>query len=294
MAEVIRVTPGNPDDHLARLLEAEIHGKLPEFLFFWGHTRRNEGAGPWVLSQWWPARFEVDSITYLHAEGFMMAEKARLFGDDAARARILAAERPEEAKRLGRVVHGFDDAVWEADRYRIVVRGNLAKFGQNEDLRRYLLSTAPRLPVEASPLDQVWGIGLAAGDERARRPSQWRGRNLLGFALADVRDLLAILDVSPRWYQTGAPFFPVAGRVDGAWWVLRVNSFPDHPLWTLFVDGVRRFDVDDAPPAWGNPAALDHPALTPAEASEVLAPVAALVAYGSEVGAACDNPFCCG
>ncbi len=176
--------------HLERLLEDELEGALPPFLFFWGHTARAAHPGPWVLSQWWPAEFEVESTTYFHAEGFMMAEKARLFGDEEARARIIAALQPAEAKRIGRLVRDFDERVWVAERYGIVVRGNLAKFGQDHDLRRYLVSTAPRLPVEASPVDRVWGIGLSAQDDRAARPSEWRGQNLLGFALAEVRDRL--------------------------------------------------------------------------------------------------------
>ena len=42
--------------------------------------------------------------------------------------------------------------------------------------------------MEASPYDTIWGIGLAAEDPRAKDPSQWRGQNLLGFALMEVRD----------------------------------------------------------------------------------------------------------
>lgn len=45
--------------------------------------------------------------------------------------------------------------------------------------------------VEASPLDRVWGIGLRADDPRAGDPAQWRGLNLLGFALGAVRNVLA-------------------------------------------------------------------------------------------------------
>jgi hypothetical protein len=82
--------------------------------------------------------------------------------------------------------------------------------------------------------------------------------------------------------------------VDGQWWVLRLNSFPDHPLWTLFAGGERRFDVDDQPLAWGRPADPDLPTLDEAQAKEALADVASLVAYGSEVGQPCGNPFCCG
>jgi len=44
--------------------------------------------------------------------------------------------------------------------------------------------------VEASPVDRVWGIGLAADDEAASDPERWRGPNLLGFALMAARDRL--------------------------------------------------------------------------------------------------------
>jgi ribA/ribD-fused uncharacterized protein len=44
--------------------------------------------------------------------------------------------------------------------------------------------------VEASPRDRIWGIGMSAGHRDASRPSRWRGLNLLGFALMNVRDQL--------------------------------------------------------------------------------------------------------
>ena len=50
--------------------------------------------------------------------------------------------------------------------------------------------TGSRVLVEASPRDRVWGIGLAADDERAGSPERWQGLNLLGFALMEVRHRL--------------------------------------------------------------------------------------------------------
>ena len=120
-----------------------------------------------------------------------MAEKARLFGDEATLAQILAAPHPGVAKALGRQVQGFDNEVWTQHRFDIVVRGNQAKFGQNETLKSYLLSTNEKILVEASPTDTIWGIGLAETDQRVYDPRQWRGSNLLGFALMQVRALLA-------------------------------------------------------------------------------------------------------
>jgi len=174
------------------LLLALEAGATPKYVLFWGHQPNADGSiGKGCFSQWFEASFQVDGQTYLTAEHFMMAEKACLFGDRETRASILAARTPAEAKKLGRGVKGFDDALWEQARFDIVVRANEAKFSQNQALRDYLLTTGDRVLVEASPVDRIWGIGLAANDERALEPRAWCGLNLLGFALMEVRARLA-------------------------------------------------------------------------------------------------------
>jgi len=130
----------------------------------------------------------IDGQRYVTAEHFMLAEKAALFGDLAARVRVLEAPTPGAAKALGRGVSGFDEAV--ENRFAIVVQANLAKFTQNPDLRVFLKQTGSRILVEASPVDNIWGIGLAQDDERANNPNQWEGLNLLGFALMEIRSRL--------------------------------------------------------------------------------------------------------
>jgi ribA/ribD-fused uncharacterized protein len=120
----------------------------------------------------------------------MMAEKAQLFGDHLSWEKIIAAGHPGEAKKLGRGGQGFNNQIWEQHRFDIVIRGNLAKFSQNESLKSYLISSRNRVLVEASPLDNIWGIGLAEDDPQAQYPDQWRGLNLLGFALMKVRNAL--------------------------------------------------------------------------------------------------------
>lgn len=173
---------------LARSVEDLAGAEGLDFVFFWGHQPpRGGGVGPSCLSQWWPSPFSVDGIAYPTAEHWMMAEKARLFGDADVEARVLAAGTPKAAKALGREVRPFDSARWERERFDVVVRGNLAKFGQSAQLARYLDGTGDAVLVEASPVDRIWGIGLAEDDPRARRPGEWRGLNLLGFALMEVR-----------------------------------------------------------------------------------------------------------
>lgn len=71
------------------------------------------------------------------------------------------------------------------------------KFGRNPELGRYLAGTGDRVLVEASPVDRVRGIGLAADDPRVEKPREWRGLNLLGFALVGVRAQLGWRSGSP-------------------------------------------------------------------------------------------------
>ncbi|MFD8234224.1 NADAR family protein [Streptomyces sp. NPDC059696] len=173
------------------LIRAVRAGARIRYLHFWGHRPRPDGRiGASCLSQWWPAPFTVDGVTYATAEHWMMAGKARLFDDAQAERAVLAARHPAEAKKAGRLVRGFDEAVWARERFRIVVEGSVHKFAAHPELQAYLLGTGELVLVEASPVDRVWGIGLAAGDEAAGDPQRWRGPNLLGFALMEARERL--------------------------------------------------------------------------------------------------------
>ncbi|MEU9995093.1 NADAR family protein [Streptomyces sp. NPDC050848] len=166
-------------------------GDRVKFLPFWGHRPRPDGQlSASCLSQWWESPFEVEGVRYATAEHWMMAAKARLFGDPEAERAALSSRTPAEAKKAGRLVRGFDETVWERERFAIVVEGSVHKFASDEALRAFLIGTGDRVLVEASPLDRVWGIGLAADDPRATDPSRWRGLNLLGFALMEARDRL--------------------------------------------------------------------------------------------------------
>ncbi|MES4889097.1 NADAR family protein [Streptomyces sp. NPDC096012] len=179
-------------DGVEALIREVRAGTRVEYLHFWGHRPLPDGRiGPSCLSQWWPSPFVADGVEYATAEHWMMAGKARLFGDAEAERRVLAAAHPSEAKKAGRLVRGFDEAIWERERFGIVVEGGVHKFAADDDLRMFLLGTGDRVLVEASPVDRVWGIGLAATDEAASDPERWRGPNLLGFALMRTRERLA-------------------------------------------------------------------------------------------------------
>lgn len=173
-------------------LLAEIEQeRRAKYLLFWGHQPSKDGTiTKSCLSQWWETSFVVAGIAYRSAEHWMMAEKARLFGDEQILAQILAAKSPAETKKLGRQIHDFVPQIWEEHKYQLVKAGNLHKFSQYQPLADFLLATGDRILVEASPVDTIWGIGLAADHPDAENPARWQGPNLLGFALMEVRDQL--------------------------------------------------------------------------------------------------------
>jgi ribA/ribD-fused uncharacterized protein len=169
------------------LSAALAFGWQPSWCFFW-HASRPAGC----FSQWWPHHpFRIDGLTYRTAEHWMMAEKARLFGDTDALDAILAAPDPGTAKKLGRCVLGFDNPLWETAREGIVLRGNLEKFRQHRELRIALVATGSAILAEASPTDRIWDTGVPADHPDTFIPARWPGLNLLGFLLMKVRSSLA-------------------------------------------------------------------------------------------------------
>lgn len=163
-------------------------GERFDFYFFYGHKPPATGVDASCLSQWFESGFTIDDIYYPTAEHWMMAEKARLFDDPYHLDQIIAAPDPRTAKAFGRKVRGFDQEKWNAERFDIVYRGNVAKFDQDEELGEFLGSTYGTILVEAAGRDVIWGIGLGQNNPKAQNPITWRGRNLLGFVLTKVRE----------------------------------------------------------------------------------------------------------
>lgn len=151
-----------------------------KYVLFWGHA----------FSQWALRPMKIDGVVYNCCEQYMMAEKARMFGDDKALAKIMEEQDPERQKAIGRQVKGFKENLWNAKARDIVYKANYHKFSQNDDCLKLLREAGDRTIVEASPTDTIWGIGLSETDPRATDPSRWRGTNWLGECLMKVRDTL--------------------------------------------------------------------------------------------------------
>jgi ribA/ribD-fused uncharacterized protein len=146
---------------------------------FWGRQD--------VFSNWHLSWFVVDGIQFNCNEQYMMYAKAMLFGDKTTAAKVLVEKDPSGHKALGRVVKPWVDSVWVANRMRIMIDGLYAKFSQNPNQAKVLLATGETTLVEASPYDDIWGVKLGADHPDILDKDKWRGLNLLGLALEEVR-----------------------------------------------------------------------------------------------------------
>ena len=164
-------------------IEDEVHphwDEDPNYYFFWGGH----------CSQWVESPFEEFGETFNTAEQFMMAAKAKVFGDDETYARIMATQAPSEQKKLGREVKNFDAEKWNAVARDYVTLGNYNKFTQNADFLKFLIVRIDRFFVEASPYDKIWGIGLAEQAPGIENPANWKGTNWLGQCINRARDII--------------------------------------------------------------------------------------------------------
>lgn len=158
---------------------------MREFVCF--HKPEEENG---FLSNWHMSGFVFEGMEYCCMEQYMMHQKARLFEDVDIGASIMGETDPQRMQDLGRMVSGFDGRIWDGIRQIVVFRGLMEKFGQNAELREKLFATGSKILAECSVSDKNWGIGLSMHDKRRFDMKEWRGLNLLGFSLMEVRRIL--------------------------------------------------------------------------------------------------------
>jgi ribA/ribD-fused uncharacterized protein len=192
MEDVITTIANNLGKEIDTKIINEMRGTNPEFfknkngmrvtdkyVLFWGG----------VFSNFYPCNFETDDGVWSSSEQYFMFLKAKFFEDDETAEKIKLAETPKEAKKLGRQVKNFDEKKWEDHRRTAMFMALENKFLQNKELKDELLSEEykDKSFVEASPVDNIWGIGLHYDDPLADDEKNWKGLNLLGKTLDHVR-----------------------------------------------------------------------------------------------------------
>lgn len=140
--------------------------------------------------------FEVEGCSYNSIEQYLAHNRARIAGRKDLEDRAMASADPVQAKKILHLLRKEPNQEhWENQRRDVLFKGLLAKFSQSIDLREYLLSSENRLLGEASK-NRTWGIGLTLSDRAKLNPRQWRGDNLQGNTLMEVRQHLLSTDPS--------------------------------------------------------------------------------------------------
>lgn len=142
------------------------------------------------LSNWYLSGFEYGGKIFSSVEQYMMYQKAVTFNDSEIAEQILRTDDVGYIKSMGRAVRKYSESIWNGRRQIIVYRGLLAKFEQSISLRNQLMETGEAILAECAVKDRIWGIGLSMSDENRFQMDKWRGQNLLGYALMEVREQL--------------------------------------------------------------------------------------------------------
>lgn len=153
-----------------------------KFVFFWGKED--------IYSNFFFHPFKHQELNFKWSEQAVMYRKAKFFGADEIANKILQAKTPKECKDFGRSRQiPFNETLWVENRERIYKEVLLDKFSSPK-LKEQILATKDKTLVEASPYDNIWGIKMSAEHPDAENPSKWKGLNLLGKVLMEVREEL--------------------------------------------------------------------------------------------------------
>lgn len=139
------------------------------------------------FSNWYLCEIIFDGKKFCSSEQLFMYKKAKLFHDDEIAEKILTTSNQFEIKKLGRMIKNFKQDVWDECCYDIMLFSNRLKYEQNPSLLQLLRSTGEEEICEASPLDKIWGIGLSTDTDDYKDKTKWRGKNLLGKVLMEIR-----------------------------------------------------------------------------------------------------------
>ena len=162
-----------------------VSGKEVDAVFF---HKPEEPDG--YLSNWYKSPFDLDGLHFTSVEQYIMYRKCKIFGDDVSAAAVLATDDTATQQAIGRKASGYIGSVWSGIRQMVLLRGLMAKFNQNEDLKEELLATDDAWLVECAGSDKIWACGIRLNDDKRFDTGNWTGENILGFALMEVRRML--------------------------------------------------------------------------------------------------------
>lgn len=135
----------------------------------------------------YPASITIDDIKFSSVGNYLIFKSSEndIYFCDGPRMR-----NKNKIREIRRKLDSLDDRFWKHIREELAFRALLAKFDKSPKYKKQLLATEDKLLVYCSKNDLVWGAGVSTTDGNRFIPELWKGQNLLGKILQDVRDFL--------------------------------------------------------------------------------------------------------
>ncbi len=147
------------------------------------------------FSNFFPSTFTLPDDTtkpvqYNCTEQYLFAQRANQMEDAEAHSRIMVEKNPAKIKRIGEAINwSGSKKEWRSFAMDALRTANIAKYGQNKELRHYLFRTDGLRLAEASK-DRFWGCGHVKLNPTSRKPKKWNGCNAMGDMLTVMREKL--------------------------------------------------------------------------------------------------------
>jgi ribA/ribD-fused uncharacterized protein len=132
-------------------------------------------------------KITIDGKDYPSVEHYYQAKKAEKF-DESEVEKIMKAKTTKAVKAIGKKIKNFNQEEWDKIKYGIMQEGIKAKFVQHPELRKQLQETGDRKIGYADARNVFWGIGSSEGIEKSKHPEKWRGKNMIGHILMELRE----------------------------------------------------------------------------------------------------------
>ena len=148
------------------------------------------------LSSFYVNPFEYKGHEYTTAYQAIMATMADKFGEDETAEEIRNTEDPEAIDLTWDKVEGATQKTWNMQLESTIIKINRAKFAKNPKLAARLLKTGEARIAAVPPeneTDAFQGIGLTEENPNALKKSRWKGKNIYGMALEQIREELAVV-----------------------------------------------------------------------------------------------------
>ncbi len=142
------------------------------------------------LGNWYMSDFTLDNIKFSSMEQYIMYRKCMIFEDSSSAQKIMRTSNPAEQKEIARNATGYHEVVWSGIRQVVLLHGLIEKFSQNSELKEALLATDDAFLVESANSDKIWACGAGLYNDDRKNIYKWSGKNILGFALMETREML--------------------------------------------------------------------------------------------------------